>query len=318
MTKDEKPLLYVIAGPTAVGKTALSLILAKRLGAEIISADSIQVYRGMDIGSAKVRPSEMQGIRHHLIDILDPRESFDVALFTKLAKEAVSDIRERGKTPLVAGGTGFYLHAFIYDNDFSYGESDPSYRAELMKEALSPDNDLYERLKSADPDSAAAIPKGNVKRVIRALEFYRVTGKRISEHNREEREKESPYDLRFFVITMPRDRLYQRINERVDEMVEQGLFKETEELVSLGVKPGMTSLQGLGYKQAYLYLTGKYSYEEAVDAIKKETRHFAKRQLTWFKKEKEAVFIDKHKFRSDEEIAEYILEGKWKKDAKAL
>ena len=311
MTKDEKPLLYVISGPTAAGKTALSLILAKKINAEIISADSIQVYRGMDIGSAKILPLEMQGIRHHLIDIMDPCESFDVALFTKLAKNAISEIRERGKTPLIVGGTGFYLHALIYDNDFSEGASDPSYRAELMKEAQNPDNDLYERLKAIDPDSAIAIPKGNMKRVIRALEFYRVTGKRISEHNREEREKDSPYHLRFFVNTMPRDLLYKRINERVDDMVEHGLFKETKELVSSGVKPGMTSLQGLGYKQAYLYLTGKYTFDEAVDAIKKETRHFAKRQLTWFKKEKASVFIDRTLFGSDEEIAEYILEGKW-------
>ncbi len=305
-----KEKLFVIAGPTAVGKTELSVKLAKRLDGEIISADSIQVYRGMDIGSAKITPDEMQGIRHHLIDILESTESFDVALFQKLAKDAVRDIGERGKIPIVAGGTGFYLHALIYDNDFSDGASDAEIRSELEKEAEDPDNDLYERLREVDPASCDAIPEGNMKRVIRALEYFRVTGKRISDHNREEREKESPYDLKFFVLTMPRDILYERINLRVDRMVSDGLFEETEKLISRGVKPEMTSMQGLGYKQAYAYLTGKYTFDEAVDAIKKETRHFAKRQLTWFKKEAHAVFIDKTEFASDEEILDRIINKK--------
>lgn len=303
----DKEKLIVIAGPTAVGKTELSIKLAKETGGEIISADSIQVYKGLDIGSAKIRPEEMQGVRHHLIDILEPTEPFDVALFQKLAKEAIADITGRGKIPIVTGGTGFYLHALIYDNDFSDGASDPEYRAALEEEALDPDNDLYERLNKIDPDSVKAIPKGNMKRVIRALEYYHVTGKRISEHNRMEREKESPYDLKFFVLTMPRDKLYERINLRVDKMVSEGLFTETEELLKAGVKPEMTSMQGLGYKQACLFFSGKYTKEEAIDAIKKETRHFAKRQLTWFRKEKEAVFIDKTDFKSDEEIMERLL-----------
>lgn len=302
-----KPILYILAGPTAVGKTELSIKLAKRIRAEVISADSIQVYRHMDIGSAKIRPEEMQGVRHHLIDILDPIQPFDVALFQKLSKEAMAGIRERGNVPLIVGGTGFYLHALIYDNDFSCGATDPSYRAELEKDAKDPDNDLYERLEMIDPAAKEAIPKGNMKRVIRALEYYHVTGKRISDHNREEREKESPYDLRFFVLTLPRDILYDRINRRVDIMVKDGLFEETENLISLGVKPEMTSMQGLGYKQAYKYLTGVYSRDEAIDAIKKETRHFAKRQLTWFKKEKDVIFIDKSEFGSDDEIIERIL-----------
>lgn len=302
-----KTILYILAGPTAVGKTELSIKLAKRILAEVISADSIQVYRHMDVGSAKIRPEEMQGVRHHLIDILDPTQAFDVALFQKLSKEAMAGIRERGNVPLIVGGTGFYLHALIYDNDFSYGAADPSYRAELEKEAKDPDNDLYERLGMIDPAAKEAIPKGNMKRVIRALEYYHVTGKRISDHNREEREKESPYDLRFFVLTLPRDILYDRINRRVDIMVKDGLFEETENLISLGVKPEMTSMQGLGYKQAYKYLTGVYSRDEAIDAIKKETRHFAKRQLTWFRKEKDVVFVDKTEFSSDDEIIERIL-----------
>ncbi len=303
----KKSKLIVIAGPTAVGKTELSIELAKRTGGEVISADSIQVYKGLDIGSAKIRPDEMQGVRHHLIDILDPKEPFDVALFQKLAKEAVSDIEKRGKVPIVTGGTGFYVHALIYDNDFSDGASDPEYRAGLEEKAKDPGNDLYERLKEVDPDSALAIPKGNMKRVIRALEYYHVTGTKISEHNRIEREKETPYDLKFFVLTMPRDKLYERIDLRVERMVSEGLFNETEELLKAGVKPEMTSMQGLGYKQACLFFEGKYSKEEAIDAIKKETRHFAKRQLTWFKKEKEAVFIDRTDLGPDEDIVDLMI-----------
>ena len=303
--KDKR--LTVLAGPTAAGKTELSVKLAKRLDAEIISADSIQVYKHMDIGSAKITEREMQGVPHHLIDFLEPTESFDVAGFVSRAKAAIKDIRSRGRLPLIVGGTGFYLHALIYDNDFSDGASDPEYRAELEKEALDPANDLYDRLRLIDPASCDAIPPGNVKRVIRALEYYRVTGERISDHNKKEREKESPYDLKFYVLTLPRDILYERINRRVDVMVEKGLFEETKKLIDLGVKPEMTSMQGLGYKQAYFYLTGSYNRDEAIDAIKKETRHFAKRQLTWFRKEKETVFIDKSCFSSDDEIIEYML-----------
>ncbi len=303
--KDKR--LTVLAGPTAAGKTELSVKLAKRLDAEIISADSIQVYKHMDIGSAKITEREMQGVPHHLIDFLEPTESFDVAGFVSRAKAAIKDIRSRGRLPLIVGGTGFYLHALIYDNDFSDGASDPEYRAELEKEALDPANDLYDRLRLIDPASCDAIPPGNVKRVIRALEYYRVTGERISDHNKKEREKESPYDLKFYVLTLPRDILYERINRRVDVMVEKGLFEETKKLIDLGVKPEMTSMQGLGYKQAYLYLTGSYNRDEAIDAIKKETRHFAKRQLTWFRKEKETVFIDKSCFSSDDEIIEHML-----------
>ncbi|MCR4589480.1 MAG: tRNA (adenosine(37)-N6)-dimethylallyltransferase MiaA [Lachnospiraceae bacterium] len=302
-----KKELHVLAGPTAVGKTSLSIKYAKTLNAEIISADSIQVYKHMDIGSAKITAEEMQGIPHHLIDCLEPTENFDVARFVSMAKEAMNTIYDKGKIPLVVGGTGFYLHALIYDNDFSDGASDPEYRSSLEEEAKDPANDLYERLKSTDPEAAEAIPPGNVKRVIRALEYFHVTGQKISVHNREEREKESPYDLRFYVLNMPREQLYQRINLRVDKMVEEGLFEETEALIRMGVEPGMTSMQGLGYRQAYLYLTGKYSKEEAIDAIKKETRHFAKRQLTWFRKEREAVFVDKSEYESEDEIIDKML-----------
>ena len=304
----EKPLLYVLAGPTAVGKTELSLKLAKRLGGEIISADSIQVYKHMDIGSAKITAEEMGDIPHHLIDCLEPTESFDVARFQEMAKTALSGIYSRSRVPLIVGGTGFYLHALIYDNDFSTGASDPEFRKELEKTGQTEPMKLYEELRIKDPDAAAEIPPGNVKRVIRALEYLHVTGERISEHNKREREKESPYDLRFYVLTMPRDILYDRINKRVDIMVENGLFEETEKLIETGVKADMTSMQGLGYKQAYMYLKGKITRDEAIERIKKETRHFAKRQLTWFKKEKDAIFINKCDYNSDEDILEAMCE----------
>ncbi len=303
----EKPELLVLAGPTAAGKTALSIKLAKKTGGEIISADSIQVYKYMDTGSAKITPEEMQGVPHHLIDCLEPTESFDVARFQEMAKNAADDIRGRGHRPIIVGGTGFYLHAFIYDNDFSKGPSDPEYRKSLEKEAETDAALLHERLLSIDREAAEEIPPGNVKRVIRALEYFHVTGEKISIHNKRERMKESPYGLKFFVLTMPRDILYERINARVDIMVENGLFEETARLIDMGVKPEMTSMQGLGYKQAYLYLTGQYTKDEAIYRIKQETRHFAKRQLTWFRKEKDAVFIDKTEFGSDEEIVDYIL-----------
>ena len=307
-SNEKKPLLYVLAGPTAVGKTELSLKLANKLNGEIISADSIQVYKYMDIGSAKITPEEMGDVPHHLIDCLEPTESFDVARFQDMAKSAMSDIYSRSNVPLIVGGTGFYLHALIYDNDFTDGASDPIYRNELEKTGASEPMKLYEELRIKDPEAAAAIPPGNVKRVIRALEYFHVTGEKISEHNMREREKESPYDLKFYVLTMPREILYDRINKRVDIMVEKGLFEETEKLMEMGVKPDMTSMQGLGYKQAYMYLSGEISRDECIERIKKETRHFAKLQLTWFKKEKEAVFIDKTRFGSDDDIIKYMVD----------
>ena len=287
-----KPTLYILAGPTAVGKTELSIKLAKRINGEVISADSIQVYRQMDIGSAKIRPEEMQGVSHHLIDILDPIEPFDVVLFQKLAKDAIAEIRERGNNPLVVGGTGFYLHALIYDNDFSDGATDPLYRSELENEALNPENDLYTRLGEVDPAAQEAIPKGNVKRVIRALEYYHVTGMRISDHNREERERESPYDFKFFVLTLPRDILYERINNRVEIMVKEGLFEETEKLISLGVKPQMTSMQGLGYKEMIPCVRGECAPEEAAERIRTGTRHYAKRQMTFLRREEKIRYVN--------------------------
>ncbi len=304
-----KRRLIILSGPTAVGKTALSINIAKRIGAEIISADSMQVYRHMDIGSAKIKPSEMGGVRHYLIDCLDPTEDFNVSLFQRLSNEAMAEIYEKGKIPMIVGGTGFYIQAVLYQIDLGSTEVDVEYRTYLEEAAKERGSDyLHELLEELDPKSALLIPKGNVKRVIRALEYHHTTGEKISTHNARERERESPFDFRYYVLTLPRDILYQRIEERVDEMVDDGLFEEVEDLIKRGVKTGMTAMQGLGYRQAYRYFEGFYpDRESAIKDIKKETRHFAKRQLTWFRRERGVTFINKAEFRDEKEIAEHII-----------
>ena len=289
-----KPPLLVIAGPTAAGKSALSLDLAERLDGEIVSADSVQVYRYMNIGSAKIMPEEMRGIPHHLIDILDPKEAYNAVLFQDQARKACDDIRARGKLPIVCGGTGFYLRALIYDTAFTDEETDEQLREALLKEAETKEGQeaLYRRLQEADPEYAEGVSPNNIRRVIRALEFYTLTGKKLSEHNREEREKESPYDLLYLCATLPRETLYNRIDTRVDRMMEAGLLEEVRFLKDYGCTRGMTSMQALGYKQLYAHLLGERTLDEAVEDIKKETRHFAKRQMTWFRAEKDVRFID--------------------------
>ncbi len=292
---NRKPLI-LLAGPTAVGKTSSSIALAKRVGGEIISADSMQVYRGMDIGSAKVKKEEMQGVPHHLIDVIDPKEPFHVVAFQKLAKEAIDAIHRNGRIPILVGGTGFYLQSVLYDVDFTEHGGDPCYRQSLyeLAEEKGPAV-LHAMLREVDPESAERIPENNVKRVARALEYYRESGERISSHNDAERQKESPYDFRFFVLTMERPRLYERIGERVDKMMADGLLEEVRRLKEYGCTADMTSMQGLGYKQILKHLNGLASLEEAVQEIKTETRHFAKRQLTWFRREPDAVWVDVEK-----------------------
>ena len=305
----EKNKLVIIAGPTASGKSALAVGLAKRMGAEIISADSMQIYRGMDIGSAKVTKEEMQGVPHHLIDVLEPTEDFNVSVFKELAKGAMNRIYGSQKVPVLVGGTGFYIQALAYDIDFNEGETDDKIRSELEKEADSFGAAyMHEKLKEVDPDYADLTPPGNVKRVIRALEYWRITGECFSRRNARQSERSSPYELFFFVLNLPRDLLYERINERVDKMMEAGLLSEVKALKARGCRADMTSMQGLGYKQLLRHLNGEISLEQAVYDIKKETRHFAKRQLTWFKREKDAVWIDRTKFASDEEIIDQMEE----------
>ena len=305
--QEKKPLI-VIAGPTASGKTALSIDLAGRIGGEIISADSMQVYRHMDIGSAKVTPEEMQGIPHHLIDVLDPTEEFNVVVFQKLAGEAIREIESRGHIPVIVGGTGFYIQALVYDIDFTETEEDSALREELAEIArLKGPGELHRILEEADPASARAIHENNVKRMIRALEFYRQTGKRISEHNEQERGKESPWNLFYYVLTMERSLLYERINRRVDRMMEQGLPEEVERLRQMGCRADMTSMQGLGYKELLAYLEHGGSLAETAERIKQNTRHFAKRQLTWFRRERDVRWLYADQM-SEEEMLDRITE----------
>ena len=304
-----KPLI-ILTGPTAVGKTELSLSLARAVNGEIISADSMQVYQNMDIGSAKIRPEEMGQVPHHLIDILDPREPFDVVTFQKLAKEAVSQIHQRDRIPILTGGTGFYIQSVVYDIDFTEADSDDTFRKHL--ETLAADKGgefLHQMLKEQDPQAAEQIHPRNVKRVIRALEFYRQTGTRISEHNEEQRRKFSPYQFLYLVLNDKREHLYQRIDARVDQMMRDGLLEEVQKLRDMGCTKDMTSMKGLGYKELLAYLDGEYPLEEAVRILKRDTRHFAKRQLTWFRRERDVTWIQKDEFQYDtDRILTYILE----------
>ena len=302
--------LVILTGPTAVGKTALSIGLAKKIGGAVISADSMQVYRRMDIGSAKIMPEEMQGIPHYLLDVLDPEEDFNVVRFQTLAREAMERIRANGKIPMVVGGTGFYIQALLYDIDFTENDGDTSFREMLEHRAAAGEGEeLHRMLQACDPQAAEQIHLHNIKRVIRALEFHHQTGRKISDHNEAERQKESPYNYAYFVLTDERSRLYERIDRRVDQMMEQGLLDEVKALRASGVPRGATSMQGLGYKELYAYLEGEYPLGEAVRIIKRDTRHFAKRQLTWFKRERDVIWLDRSAYGQDEErLAEAVTE----------
>ena len=294
--------LIVLTGPTAVGKTALSIRLAKTTGGEILSADSMQVYRGMDIGSAKIRPREMEGVPHHLIEILDPAEEFNVVVFQKLCKQAMEGIYERGHIPILTGGTGFYIQAVLKDVDFTENQENTAYRRQLETLAKEQGPEvLHRRLAAVDPASAQAIHAHNVKRVIRALEFYQLTGQPISAHNAQEAEKEAAYRSCYFVLNDDREKLYQRIEQRVDRMLAEGLVEEVQRLMNQGCRRDMVSMQGLGYKEILDYLAGELSLEEAVYRIKRDTRHFAKRQLTWFRREKEVIWLNKPDYGYDDD-----------------
>lgn len=297
----KQPLL-ILTGPTAVGKTALSIQAAKQWNGEIISADSMQVYRYMDIGSAKVTEDEMDGIPHHLISVLQPDEPFHVVRFKEMALKAMEEIYSRGRLPIVTGGTGFYIQALLYDIDFTENNADTEYRRHL--EALAAERGaefLHDMLKARDPQAAEEIHAHNVKRVIRALEFYEKTGTPISVHNKQERERESPYQFAYVVLTRDRGELYRRIDLRVDQMMEVGLLEEVKGLRDRGYTRDLVSMQGLGYKELLSYLDGECSLSEAVRIIKRDTRHFAKRQLTWFRRERQTDWISMDG-KTDEEI----------------
>ncbi len=296
-----KQPLIILTGPTAVGKTKASIGLAKAVDGEIISADSMQVYRGMDIGSAKIRTEEMEGVPHYLVDVLEPDEEFHVVRFQQMAKDAMKKIYANGHIPIVVGGTGFYIQALLYDIDFTEYDGDTSYRKELETFAKERgEMALHDRLRAVDPKSAGEIHFHNVKRVIRALEFYHQSGIPISVHNAAERGKQSPYEAFYFVLNDERAHLYERINQRVDAMIKEGLVSEVRTLKDKGYTKDLVSMQGLGYKEMFDYLEGECTLEEAIYRIKRDTRHFAKRQITWFKREKNVIWIDKKACDYDE------------------
>lgn len=304
----EKKPLIILTGPTAVGKTALSIKLAKAINGEMISADSMQVYKYMDIGTAKITASEMEGITHHLIDVLEPTEDFNVFTFQTMAKKALNEIYAKGKIPIIVGGTGFYIQSLLYDIAFEETEVS-AYREELMADYEKYGaHVLHERLKDIDPISYEEIHENNVKRVIRALEFFHDTGYPISQHNKEQREKESPYNFEYFVLNDDREVLYERINQRIDVMLKDGLVSEVQKLLDYGCTPDMVSMQGLGYKEIVPYLAGECNLEDAIYILKRDTRHFAKRQLTWFRREKVVTWVDRTTFKNDNDMLNFMLD----------
>jgi tRNA dimethylallyltransferase len=305
----KKPLI-ILTGPTAVGKTSLSIRIAKAVNGEIISADSMQVYCHMDIGSAKITPEEMDGVPHHLINVLEPWEEFNVVVFQQKAKAAMEEIYKRNRVPLIVGGTGFYIQALLYDIDFKENEEGNQIRNELETLAKEKGSGyLHEMLRQVDPESAKAIHVNNQKRVIRALEYYRQTGEKISVHNEAERQKESPYQFLYYVLNTDRSLLYQRIDQRVDKMLKDGLVEEVRKLKELGCTRAMVSMQGLGYKEILDYLDGACSLEEAIYILKRDTRHFAKRQLTWFRRERDVKWLNLPEFGNDpEQVFQHILQ----------
>ena len=309
MKSAKKPLI-ILTGPTAVGKTALSIKLAKAIDGAIISADSMQVYRGMDIGSAKITKEEMDGVDHYLIDVLDPDEEFHVVRFQEMAKAAMDEIYQKGKIPILTGGTGFYIQSVLYDIDFTSQDEDTVFRNRLEDLANQQGNEvLHDMLRAVDPVSAEKIHANNRTRVIRALEFYEKTKTPISEHNEAEAAKESPYAFCYFVLNDDREKVYERIKRRIDLMLEAGLIEEVKCLQEKGYHKSMVSMQGLGYKEILAYLEGEISLEEAIYILKRDTRHFAKRQLTWFRREKDVTWIDKPDFLyDDDKILKFMID----------
>lgn len=311
MQNNDKQSLIIIAGPTAVGKTALSIELAKSINASIISADSMQVYKHMDIGSAKVTKDEMQGIKHYLIDVLEPEEEFNIATFKQLAKNDIEYIKNDGKIPIIAGGTGFYIQALLYDINFDDDANKSDEIRDRLENLITTKGNefVHNMLRKVDEKAADEIHPNNVKRVIRALEYNYLTGEKISKHNETERIKESPYNFKYFVINEERALLYKNIDKRVDIMIENGLVDEVKALKERGLTKDNISMQGLGYKEILSYLNNDISLEEAVYIIKRDTRHFAKRQLTWFKREKDVIWINKEDFSFDNnKIIEFMKE----------
>lgn len=303
----KKPLV-VLTGSTAVGKTSLSIQLAKTIGGEIISADSMQIYKKMNIGTAKITSEEMEGVPHYLLNELDPEDEFNVVEFQCRAKRAMEQIYQNGHIPVVVGGTGFYIQALLYDIDFSRHEEEETLRKELEQLFLDRGKEyLYRELKRVDPEYAAAIHSNNIKRIIRALEYYLETGEKLSSHNEKQRKKSSPYCFAYFVLEMERSILYERINQRVDQMMDEGLENEVRKLWEEGYTKDLVSMQGIGYKEFFDYFENRISLRQVTENIKKDTRHFAKRQMTWFRREKEVLWINKHAYSGEEAVLEEML-----------
>ncbi|MFC5531872.1 tRNA (adenosine(37)-N6)-dimethylallyltransferase MiaA [Cohnella yongneupensis] len=295
MEPDRRPPLLVLVGPTAIGKTALSLQLAKKYNAEIISGDSMQVYRRMDIGTAKLMPEQREGVPHHLIDICEPEHPFSVSEFQRRCTDAIEEITARGRLPMIVGGTGLYVESVCYGFEFREQGADEAYREEQREYAATHGNEaLHAKLAAVDPASAAKLHANDVGRVVRALEVHRVTGKPLSEQQSQARgdDKQSPYRLCLIGLTMDRAVLYERIEQRIDEMLSAGLVEEVRGLLESGVPRDAVSMRGLGYKEIAAYLAGEMPYETAVDVLKRDTRHFAKRQLSWFRHMKSLEWVD--------------------------
>ena len=300
--------LIVLTGPTAVGKTSLSISLAKAVGGEIISADSMQVYKYMNIGTAKITEEDMCGVPHFLIDELEPDEEFNVTIFKNKVMKYIEEIRNRGHVPIIVGGTGFYIQSVIYDINFTEYGDDSDIRKKYEEIAkISGKTELHKRLSDVDKEYADSVSENNVKKVVRALSFYEMTGEKLSVHNTKERERTSPFDFAYFVLTMDRKKLYERIDKRVDLMFKMGLVDEVKSLMKKGYNKSMVSMQGIGYKEVIDYLNGETSMDECIDIIKRDTRHFAKRQLTWFKREKVVTYIDKEKFVTEADCLKEML-----------
>lgn len=304
-TKDKKPLV-ILGGPTGAGKSDIALMLAHKIDGEIISADSVAVYKGLDIGSAKPDPHMLSSVRHHLIDILSPDEYFGVDVFKDLARKAVDSVHERGKIPIIAGGTHFYIQALLYDVDFDdEPEHDDEYRKKLyeISDSAGGTDKLYDMLADTDPEYAATVHKNNVKRVIRALEYIYYTGRKFSLYNEEQKKKTSPYDYAYFALDLNRQKLYERIDKRVDLMIEAGLVDEVKGLINAGYGEDLPSMSSIGYKEICAYLRGEYDLDRAIELIKQNSRHFAKRQITWLKREEDVTYIDRDKMDTDSSVS---------------
>ncbi|WMJ81999.1 tRNA (adenosine(37)-N6)-dimethylallyltransferase MiaA [Clostridium sp. MB40-C1] len=300
--------LFILAGPTAVGKTAISINLAKKLHGEIISADSMQIYKFMDIGSAKIKEDEKEEIPHYVIDFIDPSKEFSVVEFKNEATKSIELIDSKNKLPMVVGGTGFYIDSLIFNYDFANTYRDEDYRDYLKNLAQERGNEyVHSLLKNIDSESYNRLYPNDLKRVIRALEVYKITGKTISEFNAMQDIYDIPYNVYYFVLTMDRAKLYERINHRVDIMLEEGLIDEVKKLKNMGLTEDMQSMKGIGYKEILYYLNGNLSLDEAVEMIKKGSRNYAKRQLTWFRKDKRVIWIDKDNYEDDYQVTEAII-----------